>query len=136
MTLKGQAGQAMSIAAMASLFGGIMAIFGFIFLAIPLAQFALNFGPAEYFMLFLFTLSAVVALSTGKMIKGFVAMFAGLAISTVGIDLQSGVHRFTFGVPHFTDGINFIVIIIGIYALGEVLYNMFPKKKKDSNQKK
>ncbi|RQW18826.1 tripartite tricarboxylate transporter permease [Bacillus sp. C1-1] len=129
MTLKGQAGQAMSIAAMASLFGGIMAIFGFIFLAIPLAQFALNFGPAEYFMLFLFTLSAVVALSTGKMIKGFVAMFAGLAISTVGIDLQSGVHRFTFGVPHFTDGINFIVIIIGIYALGEVLYNMFPKKK-------
>ncbi|MCM3549615.1 tripartite tricarboxylate transporter permease [Shouchella clausii] len=137
MTLKGQAGQAMSIAAMASLFGGIMAIFGFIFLAIPLADFALRFGPAEYVMLFLFTLSAVVALSSGQMIKGFASMFLGLALSTIGIDLQSGVHRFTLGIPHFTDGINFIVIIIGIYALGEVLYNLFSNKNaiKNSHQR-
>lgn len=65
MTKNGQAGQAMSIAAMASLIGGVMAIFGFIFLAIPLANFALNFGPAEYLFLFFFALSAVVALSIG-----------------------------------------------------------------------
>ncbi|CEI83265.1 tripartite tricarboxylate transporter TctA [Oceanobacillus oncorhynchi subsp. incaldanensis] len=124
MTKKGLAGQAMSIAAMASLIGGVMAIFGFIFLAIPLANFALNFGPAEFLLLFLFALSAVVTLSQGNIIKGFLTMFLGLGISTIGVDLQSGVHRFTFGLPHLTDGINFIVIIIGIYAIGEVLYNL------------
>ncbi|GAK07669.1 tripartite tricarboxylate transporter permease [Geomicrobium sp. JCM 19038] len=136
MTKKGQAGQAMSIAAIASLIGGVMAIFGFIFLAIPLAQFALNFGPAEYVMLFIFALSAVVALSMGNIAKGFLTMFIGLGISTIGVDLQSGVHRFTLDVPHLTDGIDFIVIIIGIYALGEVLYNMFninKAKKPDQN---
>ncbi|MBP2076772.1 tripartite tricarboxylate transporter permease [Oceanobacillus polygoni] len=124
MTKKGMAGQAMSIAAMASLIGGVMAIFGFIFLAIPLAKFALNFGPAEFLLLFLFALSAVVTLSQGNTIKGFLTMFLGLGISTIGVDLQSGVHRFTLGLPHLTDGINFIVIIIGIYAIGEVLYNL------------
>ncbi|MEK4566300.1 tripartite tricarboxylate transporter permease [Alkalihalobacillus sp. FSL R5-0424] len=136
MTQKGMAGQAMSIAAMASLIGGLIAIVGFIFLAAPLAKFALNFGPSEYFMLFLFTLSAVVSLSLGQMVKGFISMFLGLAISTVGIDLQSGVHRFTFGLPHLTDGINFIIIIIGIYALGEVLYNMLTINKPKSDAKR
>ncbi|TSB48624.1 tripartite tricarboxylate transporter permease [Alkalicoccobacillus porphyridii] len=136
MTKRGMAGQAMSIAAMASLIGGLIAIAGFIFLAAPLASFALNFGPSEYFLLFLFTLSAVVSLSLGQMTKGFISMFLGLAISTVGIDLQSGVHRFTFGLPHLTDGINFIIIIIGIYALGEVLYNMLTinKPKRDTKR--
>ena len=129
MTKKGQAGQAMSIAAMASLIGGLIAIFGFIFLALPLAKFALNFGPAEFLLLFLFALSAVVTLSQGNVVKGFLTMFLGLGISTVGIDLQSGVHRFTFDVPHLTDGINFIIIIIGIYAIGEVLYNLINQNK-------
>ncbi|MBM7599320.1 putative tricarboxylic transport membrane protein [Virgibacillus halotolerans] len=129
MTKKGQAGQAMSIAAMASLIGGLIAIFGFIFLALPLAKFALNFGPAEFLLLFLFALSAVVTLSQGNVVKGFLTMFLGLGISTVGIDLQSGVHRFTFDVPHLTDGINFIIIIIGIYAIGEVLYNLINQSK-------
>lgn len=87
-------------------------------------------------MLFLFTLSAVVSLSLGQMVKGFISMFLGLAISTVGIDLQSGVHRFTFGLPHLTDGINFIIIIIGIYALGEVLYNMLTINKPKSDAKR
>ncbi|MFB4158344.1 tripartite tricarboxylate transporter permease [Geomicrobium sp. JSM 1781026] len=128
MTKNGQAGQAMSIAAIASLIGGVMAIFGFIFLAIPLANFALNFGPAEYLFLFFFALSAVVALSIGNMVKGFITMFLGLGISTIGIDLQTGVHRHTFDIPHFTEGISFVVIIIGIYAIGEVLYNMFANK--------
>lgn len=137
MTLKGQAGQAMSIAAIASLIGGIIAIFGFIFLAIPLAQFALNFGPAEFLLLYLFALSAVVTLSQGNILKGFLSMFIGLGISTIGVDLQSGVHRFTLGIPHLTDGINFIVIIIGIYAIGEVLYNLIkPNSTKNADNEK
>lgn len=134
MTKKGLAGQAMSIAAMASLIGGVMAIFGFIFLALPLAEFALNFGPAEFLLLFLFALTAVITLSQGNIIKGFLSMFLGLGISTIGVDLQSGVHRFTFDIPHFTDGINFVIIIIGIYAIGEVLFNLIGQNKKIDTQ--
>ncbi|SEQ42008.1 tripartite tricarboxylate transporter permease [Piscibacillus halophilus] len=123
MTRNGQAGQALTISAIASLIGGIFAIIGFILLAKPLAAFALKFGPAEYFLLFLFTLSAIVSLSRGKMVKGFIAMAIGLMLSTVGIDLQTGVHRFTFDIPQLSEGIDFLVVIIGVYAVGEVLYN-------------
>lgn len=124
MTRKGQAGQALTLATLASLVGGFVAMIGFVFLAQPLAQFALKFGPAEYFFLLLFTLSAVVSLSKGNMLKGFISMFLGLLITTIGIDSQSGVYRFTFGVPHLSEGVDFLVVIIGIYAVGEVLYNI------------
>lgn len=124
MTRKGQAGQALTIATLASLVGGLIAVVGFVFLAEPLAKFALKFGPAEYFFLLLFTLSAVVSLSKGNMLKGFISMFLGLLITTIGIDSQSGVYRFTFGMPHLSEGIDFLVVIIGIYAVGEVLYNI------------
>lgn len=123
MARKGEAGAAIAICAIGSLIGGVIAVIGFMLLAQPLATFALKFGPAEYFLLMLFTLSAVVSLSTGKMVKGFIAMAVGLLLSTVGIDLQTGVYRFTFGVPQLSGGIDFLVIIIGIYGVGEVLYN-------------
>ncbi|WP_432354504.1 tripartite tricarboxylate transporter permease [Sporosarcina sp. A2] len=123
MAKKGQAGQALAMSAVASLIGGLMAVVGFIVLAKPLASFALKFGPAEYFLLMVFTLSAVVALAKGQMVKGFISMAIGLMISTVGIDLQTGVYRFTAGSPHLSEGIDFLVVIIGIYAVGEVLYN-------------
>ncbi len=123
MAKNGQAGQALAISAIASLIGGVIAVIGFIFLAGPLAQFALKFGPAEYFLLMIFTLSAIISLSQGAMIKGFISMSVGLLLSTVGIDLQSSVYRFTMGITQLSDGIDFLVIIIGIYAVGEVLYN-------------
>ncbi|MCZ2257818.1 tripartite tricarboxylate transporter permease [Sporosarcina sp. G11-34] len=123
MAQKGQAGQALAISAIASLIGGLVAVVGFIVLAQPLAKFALKFGPAEYFLLMIFTLSAIVALAKGAMVKGFIAMALGLLLSTVGIDLQTGVYRFTGGNPHLADGVDFLVVIIGIYAVGEVLYN-------------
>src|SRR5699024_1772807 len=96
MTRKVQDGQALTLATLASLVGGLIAIIGFVFLAKPLAGFALQFGPAEYFFLLVFTLSAVVSLSKGNMIKGFVSMVLGLLITTIGIDSQSGVYRYTF----------------------------------------
>lgn len=136
MAQKGQAGQALAISAIASLIGGVIAIIGFILLAQPLAKFALKFGPAEYFVLMVFTLSAIVALSKGAMVKGFVSMGIGLLISTVGVDLQTGIHRFTFGIPQLTDGIDFLVVIIGIYAVGEVLYNYLTISKPRGKKKK
>lgn len=135
MAQKGLAGQALAISAIASLFGGLIAIVGFILLAQPLASFALQFGPAEYFLLMVFTLSAIVSLSQGAMVKGFISMCIGLLISTVGIDLQTGIQRFTLGNPQLTEGIDFLVVIIGIYAVGEVLYNLITINKK-SNKKK
>lgn len=123
MAKKGRAGEALAMSAIASLIGGIVAIIGFMLLAKPLASFALKFGPSEYFLLMLFTLSAIIALSKGAMVKGFISMAVGLLISTIGIDLQSAVHRFTFGIPQLSEGLDFLVVIIGIYAVGEVLYN-------------
>ncbi|UJL47665.1 tripartite tricarboxylate transporter permease [Virgibacillus sp. NKC19-16] len=136
MAQKGQAGQALTISAIASLIGGTVAIIGFILLAKPLASFALNFGPAEYFLLLVFTLSAIVSLSRGNMVKGFISMSVGLLLSTVGIDLQTGVHRFTFDIPQLSEGIDFLVVIIGIYAVGEVLYNLIgiDQIKKEKNK--
>lgn len=136
MAQKGQAGQAMAISAVASFIGGMMAVIGFIFLAEPLASFALKFGPAEYFLLMLLTLSAIVALSVGKMVKGFIAMFLGLMLSTVGIDTQSGVYRFTFGSSHLSEGIDFLIVIIGVYAVGEVLYNYLTIDQEKREKKK
>ncbi|WP_239534115.1 tripartite tricarboxylate transporter permease [Thalassobacillus pellis] len=136
MAQKGQAGPALAISAVASFIGGIMAVFGFLFLAEPLANFALKFGPAEYFLLMLLTLSAIVALSVGKMVKGFLAMMIGLALATVGIDTQTGVYRFTMGIPHFSDGIDFLIVIIGVYAIGEVLYNFLNIDQQKKEKKK
>lgn len=136
MAQKGQAGEAMAISAVASFIGGVLATFGFVLLAKPLASFALEFGPAEYFLLMLLTLSAIVSLSIGKMIKGFIAMCVGLLLSTIGIDPQTGIHRFTMGIPHLSEGIDFLIVIIGIYAVGEVFYNFLTihKEKKKSDQ--
>lgn len=123
MAKQGRAGPAIAIAAIGSLIGGTFAIIGFMLLAKPLSDLAIQFGPAEYFLLMLFTLSAVVSLSIGNMTKGFISMALGLLLSTIGIDLQTGVYRFSFDIVHLTDGIDFLVIIIGIYAVGEILYN-------------
>ncbi|MDM5201534.1 tripartite tricarboxylate transporter permease [Fictibacillus enclensis] len=137
MSRKGQAGQAMAISAVASFIGGVLATIGFVFLAKPLASFALKFGPSEYFLLMLLTLSAIVSLSVGKIIKGFIAMSLGLLLSTIGIDPQTGIHRFTMGSPHLSEGIDFLIVIIGVYAVGEVFYNFLTihKEKKDPDDK-
>ncbi|WP_077307397.1 tripartite tricarboxylate transporter permease [Terribacillus halophilus] len=136
MAKKGQAGEALAISAVASFIGGLIAVVGFIFLAEPLATFALKFGPAEYFLLMLLTLSAIVALSIGKMVKGFLAMMMGLTLSTVGIDTQTGVYRFTMDIPHLSEGIDFLIVIIGVYAIGEVLYNLLTIDREKKEKKK
>lgn len=136
MTKNGRAGEALAISAIASFIGGIIAVIGFVFLSEPLANFALKFGDPEYFLLMIFALSAIVSLSIGNMLKGFISMSIGLLISTVGIDSQSGVYRFTFDIPQLSDGIDFLVVIIGIYAVGEVLYNLLNIHKTEKKKNK
>ncbi len=116
---------ALAISAIASFLGGMAATVFMIFLAAPMAMFAIKFGPAEYLMLYFFALSATATMSgKGKVLKGFVAMLIGLLISTVGIDSLSGVQRFTFGLMSLQGGIDFLIAIIGIYALGEVFESL------------
>ena len=124
MAQQGRAEAALAISAIASFIGGLIATVAFVLVAIPVARFALRFGPPEYFMLMIFALSATAAISKEALFKGFVSLLLGLMISTVGIDYQTGVLRFTFGVMELQTGIDFVVVIIGIYGLGEVFKNL------------
>ncbi|MGE4585327.1 MAG: tripartite tricarboxylate transporter permease [Sphaerochaeta sp.] len=121
MAMKGRAEQALAISAIASFIGGTISTFLIAFLAIPVSRFALKFGPAEYFLLYLFALTATATMSEGDKVKGFASMVIGLMIATIGIDMQSGVSRFTFGILDLQGGIDFLIVIIAMFALGEVL---------------
>ncbi len=123
MTLKGKAESALAISAIASFIGGLIAAIIFLALAMPVARFALRFGPPEYFVLMVFALSATASLTEESPVKGFMSLLFGLMVTTVGIDLQSGVLRFTFGIPELQTGIDFVVVIVGIYGIGEVFKN-------------
>jgi len=121
MSQTGRAEAALAISAIASFFGGTVATIIMVFVAVPVSRFALHFGPMQYFLLYVFALSATASMCEGNRIKGFISMIIGLMISTVGIDPQSGVNRFTFGLLELQGGIDFLIVIIAIFALGEVL---------------
>lgn len=120
MAMQGRAEAALAISAIASFIGGIIATVVLVATAVPMAHFALLFGPAEYFLLMVFALSATATLAKRNMLKGFISMFLGLMVATIGLDPLSGVSRFTFGSLELQGGVDFLIIIIGIYALGEV----------------
>ena len=123
MTKNGRAGEALAISAIASFIGGLVGMVFLIFLTEPVAAMALKFGPAEKFSLMLFALTATITLSEGSLLKGFIAMGLGFMVATIGIDGQSGAIRFTFGIEDLQDGIDFLVAMIGLYAVAEVFKN-------------
>jgi len=123
MTKNGEAGKALAMSAIASFIGGSISILFLIFLTLPVANLALQFGPAEMFALVLFALTATVTLSQGNILKGFISLFIGFMVSTIGIDPQTGLLRFTMGVSDLQNGIDFLVAMIGLYAVGEVFKN-------------
>jgi len=120
MARSGRAGAALAISAIASFVAGTISVVLLSLLAVPLAGFALKFGPAEYFTLMLFAMTSVAALTGPSLAKGLLAMFLGLMFATIGIDLQSGQQRFTFDLPELQDGIGFIVVVVGLFAIAEV----------------
>jgi putative tricarboxylic transport membrane protein len=119
MARQGRAGAALAIAAVSSFVAGTLGVTALTFVARPVAEFALQFGPAEYFALMVFALSTASALNGDSLAKGLIATFFGLAISTVGLDLQSGRPRFTFGMVELQQGISFLVVVVGVFALAE-----------------
>ncbi len=118
---KGLASVALSLSAWSSFIGSTIAIIGVLFLAPLLAQWAVAFGPAEYFVLMVFAFCALTSLLGEQPVKGMIAALTGLAISTVGVDANSGVYRYTFDISNLSDGIDFVVVVIGLFAVSEML---------------
>ncbi|MFC0561152.1 tripartite tricarboxylate transporter permease [Halalkalibacter alkalisediminis] len=117
---KGKAGKALALAAYASFIGGTISVIGLMLVAPLLSKVAVSFGPAEYFALMVLGLTAVVSLSDKSLVKGLIAAVFGVMISLVGIDLQTGTPRYTFGNIKLLEGIDFLIIALGIFALAEV----------------
>jgi putative tricarboxylic transport membrane protein len=124
MAKNGRGGPALGIAAIASFIAGTVGIIGLMLIAPPLAKLALSFSSPEYFALMCLGLAMVVLLAGKSLIKALLAMLVGLWIAGIGTDLFTSASRFTFGSMHMLDGIDFVVVAIGVFALGEVLGNM------------
>lgn len=121
MAKQGRAGPALAIAAIGSFVAGTLGVVGLMFLAPPLARFALRFGPPEYFALMLLGLTIVISLAGKSLAKGLIAGVLGLLIAMVGLDPIYGSPRFTFGTLEMMGGINFISVVVGLFAISEVL---------------
>ena len=120
MAKKGMAGQALSLSGIASFVGAFFATWGLIFLAPQLVKIALLFGPAEYFALFALAFMTLGGVSSTNQAKSAFAAALGLGLAMIGVDTQTGVPRFTFGEVHLYDGLDFLVAIVGLFALSEV----------------
>ena len=129
LTRRGRGGAALAIAALSSFFAGTVATFFIVLLAQPLAKVAFLFGAAEYAALMLLGLIAAVSLSNGSLLKSAGMVLIGTLLALVGSDINSGVVRFTLNIPELTDGISFVIVAMGIFGLGEIIYNIFHKKK-------
>jgi putative tricarboxylic transport membrane protein len=124
MARKGRAGAALGIAAIASFIAGTVGVLGLMLVAPPLARLALSFSSPEYFALMSLGLALVVLLAGRSLVKALLAALVGLWIASVGTDLFSTTSRFTFGQMELLSGVDFIVVAIGVFAIGEVLANM------------
>ena len=128
MARKGRAGAALGMAAIASFIAGTFGVLMLMLVAPPLAQLSLAFSAPEYFALMVLGLTMVVLLAGESLTKALLAMLVGLWIAGMGTDLFTATSRFTFGRVELLGGIEFIIVAIGVFAIGEVLGNMEPAK--------
>jgi putative tricarboxylic transport membrane protein len=124
MAKKGRPGPALGMAALASFIAGTFSIVMLTFVAPPLANLAISFGPPEYFALTFMGLTLVSTLGGDAPLKAFISAILGLLIACVGIDAISGVARFTYGSMNLLDGVGFIGMAVGLFAISEILVNM------------
>jgi TctA family transporter len=124
MAKQGRAGKALATAALGSFFAGTVTTFLIALFSPPLAEVALKFGPAEYFSLMVLGLVASIVLAHGSLLHALGMIVFGLLLGIIGTDVNSGVARFSFDVPELTDGINFVVVAMGVFGLGEIIANL------------
>ncbi len=124
MARQGRAGAALATAAISSFFAGSVATLLIAVFAPPLADLALEFGPAEYFSLMVLGLVASIVLAQGSLLHGLGMIMVGLMLGFVGTDVNSGALRYTFGFPQLNDGLNFVIIAMGAFGIGEIIANL------------
>lgn len=119
MSKQGRAGEALSLSILGSAAGSVLATLLLVLTAVWMAQFALAFGPAEYFAIAVLGLSLISTIAQGSMLRAFVALFLGLLLATVGTDPIEGVSRFVIH-PNLLSGVSFLAAVIGLFAISEV----------------
>jgi putative tricarboxylic transport membrane protein len=124
MARKGRAGPALATAALGSFFAGTVATLLLALFSPPLAELALKFGPAEYFSLMLLGLVASIVLAHGSLLHALGMVILGLLLGIVGTDVNSGIARYSFGLPELADGISFVVVAMGMFGIGEIVGNL------------
>lgn len=122
MARAGRGAAALATAAIGSFVAGTLATLGLTFLAPAIAELAFVFGPADYFALMLLAFTSVSVVLGASRVRGFIALFLGLAMGVVGIDGPSGQARLAFGSPDLLDGIDITVVLVSLFAVGEILY--------------
>lgn len=128
---QGKGGLALGINVIYSFIGGIFSTFCLILFSTPIANFTVTFNAPEYCMLALFGLSMMIAISSGNVLKGAILGVAGILLSCVGLDPILGIKRFTFGSIDLMGGISFIPVMIGMFGIGEVLFQMYSRRRAD-----
>ena len=121
MARAGRGGPALATAAIGSFVAGLLATFGLALVAPWVVRFALSFGPAEYFALMVLAFMTVSAAFGESTLRGLTALFIGLALGLIGIDLQTGQARLAFGIPDLLDGIEVTTLAVALFAIGETL---------------
>ncbi len=132
MARQGRAGAALATAALSSLFAGCVGVFVLAAFAAPLTRIALKFGPAEYFSLMVLGLLGAVSLASGSLVKAIGMVVLGILLGLVGIDVTSGALRFTFGSVQLWDGIDFIVVAVGVFAFGEIVASLAENDRRET----
>lgn len=124
MARNGRAGAALAAAALSSFFAGTIATFVVLLAAPPLTALALSFGPPDYFSLIVLGLVASITLASDSVLKALIAITLGMLVGTVGLDIYSGVPRFTFGLHELSEGVSFVAVALGLFGIAEVLKNV------------
>ena len=129
MAMKGEAGKAMGVGIVASFFGGLISYIILMFLAPFIAKFALKFGPYEYFSIALFSMTMIVSLASGSLVKGILAGMVGFILAFVGIAPITSFRRFTFGIQDLSAGFSILPMLIGFFAVADILEALENKNK-------
>jgi putative tricarboxylic transport membrane protein len=131
MARQGRAGPALGISAFGSFIAGTIGIIGMLLISIPLVNFALKFGPPEYFSLMVLGLMVLTFLTSTSMLRALMMASFGLIVGTIGLDNISGLARFTFNIPELLDGVGLVPVVMGLFGISEVLLNIELKIKRE-----
>jgi putative tricarboxylic transport membrane protein len=134
MARNGRAGPALATAAIGSFVAGTIATVLLTLFAPVVATLALKFGPAEYFAILVLSFTTVSAVLGASMLRGFASLGVGLTIGLIGLDSTSGIARYTLAVPELVDGIEVVLVAVGLFAVGEALYSLLYQKEETSGR--